>query len=88
MSIDIHDLFSFDERLSSFSLGSFIKNHFLKNFFVWLVQDAEVLLRLLRHPLDARLALGSEDPLFRKEAQRECQVLLPEVDGRSGLNFA
>ena len=53
-----------------------------------LVQDAEVLLRLLRHPLDARLALGSEDPLFRKEAQRECQVLLPEVDGRSGLNFA
>ena len=47
-------------------------------------QDAEILLRLLRHVPDARLPVRAEDALRRQEAQGERQVLLPEVDGGAG----
>ena len=54
------------------------------NFKTLNCQDAEILLRLLRHVPDARLAVRPEDALRRQEAQGERQVLLPEVDGGAG----
>ena len=47
-------------------------------------QDAQVLLRLLRHLPDPQHPQRQEDPLRRQEAQGECQVLLPEMDGGPG----